>query len=1074
MASISRFLFGSRIRLSLTIVAVLVGLYALTGFLIVPWLAKPRIEKAVSELLGRETHLERLKLNPFKLSGTMEGFEIVDLDGEPLLSFSYAHANIQALSYVFKSEYHLKELDLKVPYFRFQISKSGSLNIADILNQITKLPTEEVGTESEPKPVKIDTLKIIDGSISVTDLSHSAPFSSVIAPINFDISGFHTSGESDAPYAFSATSESGESFSWEGFVALEPLRSKGSFKVNGLSMPKYEPFYDIILKTDIVDGTIGVNGKYEYSSGDEGVMKLVETAIAVENVEVINGETKNPVLAMELGQVSGVNVDYLTQTIEIESIKFKNGSIHAKRQADGQIDLINLIEPQGASPEPEEGGQEFDPSESTLTQASYHMHSLELDGFSIDLLDEAAPTPASFALDDVSISATDIRSVPGSDIPLLISANVRSGGAMTVSGTVSLQPVSADLDLEVGNLELKAGNPYLPEFADVQITSGHVNLSGHASVNLAEEKPVGEFHGNFQLSDLKIVESELGQDLVDLTVLKIEGIETVLEPMAFKVETISLLNPRASILVNEDSTINLLKALRIEQETTPDESGEISESSDPPAVESSDSSTGLKIPFPISIGSIVLENVGAVLTDRSISPVVNLGLETLSGTVSGLSSEELARADLDLHGTLIGGTQMAIKGKINPLIEDRYSDIEMTFKDFNLTAVSPYSGKYAGYKLSKGKLSFDLKYKVSQSELSGENIMVLDQLNLGDKVESEDALKLPIPLAVSLMKDRNGVINIDVPVSGNLNDPKFSFGRVISQAIVNVLTKLITSPFSMLGGLIPGGKDVDLSMVSFAPAEIEFDDDTQKKLNLLADALKERPNLSLEIVGAAGGAAEVIELKKKQLEENLRTLRWREQKNEGNTAITLKEVILTQSEHERLTTLSFNLMFPDETFTITTAQPDTASFTNLADEETESIPAPEETTKVETAEQPKALAGFFRRIFGGSTNSSNQEIETAPSETPTASTEIVEAQSETAEPDTELEVHPIFTIEQMESITITEDDLHQIAAVRAEAVRAHLESTGDIAAERLFVVESEDPGKITAEAGEPQVIFNLE
>jgi hypothetical protein len=160
MASISRFLFGTRIRLCLTALGLLVGLYALAGFALVPWLARPRIVETISELTGRETRLDVLKLNPFKFSGTMEGFEITDTDGETLLSFSFAQANIQALSFVFGGEYHLKELDLKEPYFRFLIEQNGSINIADLINQITEIAFWEADPDAEPKAVKVDTLRI--------------------------------------------------------------------------------------------------------------------------------------------------------------------------------------------------------------------------------------------------------------------------------------------------------------------------------------------------------------------------------------------------------------------------------------------------------------------------------------------------------------------------------------------------------------------------------------------------------------------------------------------------------------------------------------------------------------------------------------------------------------------------------------------------------------------------------------------------------------------------------------------------------------------------------------------------
>ena len=1059
MASIKKLFFANRIRTSLTIITFLVGLYALAGFIIVPWLARPKIEEAVTELTNRETSLEKLQLNPFTFSGTLSHFTITDTDSETLLSFDRAYGNLQLLSFLFRGEIHFKELDLTKPYFRLQVEANGSLNIADIINQITALDTAEADPEAKSKAVKVNLLKVNEGSISVTDLSLSVPFSSIISPINFDITGFHTSGESDAPYAFSATSESGESFSWKGFVALEPVRSKGSFEVKGFSMPKYEPFYDIVLQTDIIDGTIGVTGSYEYRSGQNSIMQLINAGVTIENVEVAKGSDQSPVMSLQSGLISGVNMDYMTQALSVESVEFIGGTLFAKRLEDGEIDLLALLKESPASTSPTDS--ETPSTAEALPAPNYQIKKLSLEGFSINITDEAVPGTASFALDDAKILATDISSEAGSQLGLNLGATVRSGGIIGVKGSIGLQPMGGNFEIALTELALEVGNPYIAEFAEIQLASGYLSVLGNSEINLVDDKPKGGFQGKVELADLKVIEKEFGQDLASLTGLIIEGIEAELDPMSVKIEGITLRDLRATIQINEDGSINLMQALGIGSEVA-ENAVNPEEAKEPDPAEEI-------IPFPISIGSITLENMGAILTDRSISPTVSLSLETLSGTISGLSSEELARADLDLIGTLTGGTQLAVTGKINPLIEDRYSDMEMSFKDFNLTAVSPYSGKYAGYALNKGKLSFDLKYKISQSELTGENVMIIDQLTLGDKVESEDALKLPIPLAISLMKDRNGVIEIDVPVSGNLNDPEFGFGRVISRAIVNIITKLITSPFSMLGGLIPGGKDVDLSMVSFNPAATEFDDDSIKKLGMLADALKERPNLSLEIAGGAGGSAEVNRLMSEQLTGKLKSLRWRELKEAGNSSVTLEEVALTQGDHDRLIGLSFNLLFPEEAVDLTSEAPTKKTISKPV----KPIPVATTETKPKEEEETGGIAGFFRKIFSTQPTSSPKEVATSEPESIASQAEattIVEA--------AEVE-KPMLTVAQMEArildtIEVSEEDLNKLADARAESVRAFLETTGEISTNRLFIVEPEDPTSVNAQSGEPKVIFNLE
>lgn len=1050
MAKISKIFFGTKIRILLTLLACLVGLYAIAGFVIVPHVARPKIVEVVADLTGRETQLDQIKLNPFTLSGSLHGFEMTDLDGESLLSFSSAHANFQLLSLVVGGHYHFKDLQLHDPYFRFQIEENGDFNVADILNQViqadSKVPDVRE-TPKEPKHIKVDMLVVTNGSLSITDLSLSSDFTTTISPINFDIQGFHTSGESDAPYSFSATSESGESLTWTGYVALAPLRSEGDFELKGISLPKYEPFYDIFLRTDVIDGTVGVEGSYSYFSGTNAVRVLQEGALNLQDIDIVKTEDQSPVLSLESGIISGIHLDQVSQSIEVDSVNLTNGSLKASLLPDGNLDLMELVHP-GVI---EESSQPEKAADSAPGPFGYKIHSVKLEGFSMEFTDQTLASPATVSLQETGLDVSGLFSEDASKATIAIKTSVASGGTINVGGEFGLSPVQASLNLNVDELKLAAANPYIASFTDAQLTDGFVSLEGSLNVALENATPTGTFEGSVNVASLNLVESGEGKDLASMTRLGIEGIRLELDPMSLLIDNIAIVEPKADLQIDESGQMNLLQALRMETaEIDSEESAEKEEPDEeaqPPLAES-------PIPFPVSIGSITLEKIAAVLTDNSISPPVTLGLESLSGSISGLSSEELARADLDLEGNLVGGTSLILKGKVNPLIADRYSDMEMSFKDFNLTAISPYAGKYAGYALAKGKLSFDLKYRISQSELEGENVMIIDQLTLGEKVESEDALNLPIPLAISLMKDGEGIIEIDVPVSGNLNDPEFSFGRVISRAIVNVITKVITSPFSMLGGLVPGGEDVDLSVLAFAPGLDTLSEDNLKKLELLTGALNERPELKLDIIGLAGGSEDVSALKAIYLNQQIATLKWKELSDAGQT-IPMDDIEVSEAERTRLLTVAFANALPEE---MIIPAPIPAG----------PIPQPSPEVAVEEPEEETLVGGLFKRIFGGEADESVGEPATVPT-TPEVA----------ASPEGPLPAAPMVSMDEMQSrliglIEVSEDDLHQLADARAEAVRKHLETVAGIPAERLFVTEPEDASHVSIDSGLSQVDFKLE
>jgi hypothetical protein len=250
-------------------------------------------------------------------------------------------------------------------------------------------------------------------------------------------------------------------------------------------------------------------------------------------------------------------------------------------------------------------------------------------------------------------------------------------------------------------------------------------------------------------------------------------------------------------------------------------------------------------PFPLSIGIVKMVNGSADYTDLWIKPSFALGMQTLNGSVTGLSSDPKSRAKIELNGKVDRYSPAHIGGEANLLSAALYTDITMSFKDIDLTIVNPYSGHFVGYKIDKGKLSVDVSYKIQERKLEAKQHFVVDQLELGDRVDSPEAIHAPVKLAVALLKDRNGVIDIDLPMSGSIDDPKFRIGPILWKAFVNLIIKAATAPFALLGHLFGGGEH--LNVVQFSPGSAELDKPSQEQLAALVKALKERPQLKLDV-----------------------------------------------------------------------------------------------------------------------------------------------------------------------------------------------------------------------------------
>ena len=274
---------------------------------------------------------------------------------------------------------------------------------------------------------------------------------------------------------------------------------------------------------------------------------------------------------------------------------------------------------------------------------------------------------------------------------------------------------------------------------------------------------------------------------------------------------------------------------------------------------------------PITIRKVTLQGGKVRYTDNFIKPNYSANLMDLGGAVTGLSSDPSSSANVDLHGE-VNSAPLAIAGRINPLKGNLSLDLKANVRGMELAPLSPYSGRYVGYGIDKGKLSFEVAYQVEDRKLTAQNRLILDQLRFGNKIDSPSATTLPVRFAVALLQDRNGVIDVNLPIDGSLDDPQFSMGGIIAKAILNILTKAVTQPFALLGSLFGGGGE-EMSALEFDPGHFAIPPASEAKLTSLAKALIERPALTLEITGRTDPEADHAGLQRAAIDRKVRALK---------------------------------------------------------------------------------------------------------------------------------------------------------------------------------------------------------
>jgi hypothetical protein len=405
----------------------------------------------------------------------------------------------------------------------------------------------------------------------------------------------------------------------------------------------------------------------------------------------------------------------------------------------------------------------------------------------------------------------------------------------------------------------------------------------------------GGFQGEATLGNLATIDKLNANDFLNWKSLYFGGVNVRLAPLSVDIDQIALTDFFARVIIDPSARINLQDIVRGgtgERRSLTSEQSPVAPAPPPPAAQRIGASASAAA-VPIRIRQITLQAGRVRFTDNFIKPNYTANLVELGGAVTGLSSAADSTAAVDLRGQ-VNDAPLNINGSINPIKGDLFVDLKASVHGMELAQLSPYSGKYVGYGIEQGKLSFDVAYKLEHRQLTAENRLVLDQLTFGDKVDSPTATTLPVRLAVALLKDRNGVIDLNLPIGGSLDDPQFSVGGVIVQVIVNLVTKAVTAPFALLGSLFGGGEE--LSFVEYAPGRTEVPAAGESRLKSLAKALDERPGLKLEIAAWVDPAGDREGLRREGLDRRVRAVKVKDLVAKGESA-TVADVTVSPQEY---------------------------------------------------------------------------------------------------------------------------------------------------------------------------------
>lgn len=514
---------------------------------------------------------------------------------------------------------------------------------------------------------------------------------------------------------------------------------------------------------------------------------------------------------------------------------------------------------------------------------------LKITAASFRFEDVALPDLPPMVVESFNLTLTDIDLAGEKPVDLVLQATVNERGSINTEGSLSWAPLAADLSIDLKDVDLVALQGWVSDKLNAVLTRGAVSFRG--DVNAAGEPLIVSVVGQGQFSDFNLFDKITGADLAHWQNLDINGIDVVSEPLRVGIDEIILNNFFARVTLLPEGRLNVGLLVREDETATPPS---------PQVTAAADRSSQEKA-LPVRIGNIVLQKGDVNFNDRFIRPNYRANLTGLNGKIGPINPGK--QVNVDIRGAVDRSAPLEIGGKFDPFGSEMQLDINASAKGIDMPSFSPYSGNYVGQLIEKGKLSVDIHYHIEAGALTAENNIFLDQLTLGEKTDNPDALSLPLGLAISLLKNRHGEIDLHLPVEGSLDDPQFSIGGIIFDAFVNLIMRAVTAPFALLGSVLEGGEE--LSEIEFSAGQAIIEAEAERRLQTLSEALNDRPALDLEIAGHTDPVKDYEGLKRVILDREIKALKLTEDAKAGKVGGSLEDVTLEPEEYEEYLTVIY-------------------------------------------------------------------------------------------------------------------------------------------------------------------------
>jgi hypothetical protein len=875
------------------IALIIVVLYGAAGFLLAPWLIERTLTSTLSQRLSLNAQVGDLQLNPFSLSLKVDDLKVDEAEGETLLVFDRLFINFQ-LSSVFRWAWSFDEIHLIRPHAHFERLTETDSNITELAARWAatgpapepESPAASAAVTSIPRLVIAD-LRIIEGALTIVDQAAGEPFSTDLAPIDLELADFSTLPDRSGRQQVTVRTESGAEIGMTGSLSVNPLALAGTIRLEGTYTPMLFRYFrdELALPLTFDGGAITASFDYRVAMDDTGELSAFLTNVTGRLTGLNVNQPDHPHL-VELGELSlaGGSLMWPDQVVRIERIALNDLLLRPFRAADGSY---LPIEPAPDLTDNREAGP-------TATEEGIESVAEDAARWQIDVA-EIALNRGRLIHTDMALEngATEISSLnlllqafsleEGGEMPLAIELAIAPGGTLGLDGKLQLFPAPRlTSTLTANELPLAAAQPYLSSIANIAIEDGHLSLGGEFSVG---EDPSFSYQGSLQLGSLSLIDRAQEEALFSWEALSIDRLSVT--PNAAELSILSIEAPYARIEIEPDGSTNIERTF-IDADPADEPPSDVTEAA-------RDDGAG----FDVTVGETRITGGSANFTDLALPLPFQADITRIEGDLSTFATNSAAPSRVDLGGQINEYGALSIDGSISASAPTAATDITVRFDNVNLPRMTPYTIKFAGRTIADGRTDLTLSYRLEDGALEGDNRLVIRDLTLGEKVEQEGAMDLPLDMAVALLKDGEGNVDFSFPVSGSIDDPEFSYSGAVMTAFSNVIGGIVAAPFRFLGSLVGMAPD-ELEHIGFEPGEATITPPQRETLAKLAEALGQRPQLVLEVAPVRNLAADRAAVAELLVDAEIEAILLETQKDDQSHTEALRDALEALFDAEKI------------------------------------------------------------------------------------------------------------------------------------------------------------------------------